>query len=53
MGLATHLAVWKKTDAVVLIHKSELSVFVEFENNFLYNLFELGPESDFEIIGEL
>ena len=53
MEPTTVVAVWKKTDALVLIHRSEFYKVVEFPFDILFDQFELGPDEDFEIIGEL
>lgn len=47
------VAIWKTTGNVVILHKALFGSHVEFPNGICYLQAELGPESDFEIIGEL
>ena len=56
MNLLVHnplVAIWNKTGNVVVYHKALFGSYVEFPNGICYLQAELGPESDFEIIGEL
>lgn len=53
MNEKTFVAYWEKRDQLVILHKRLLGSFVEFFGGVAYMQCELGPESDFVIVGEL
>lgn len=48
-----YAAIWKKTENLVVLHYRILGSIVEFDFDIKYMACELGPFSDFEILGEL
>lgn len=50
---ATYVAYWIKTEQIVILHRRFLCSHVEFDFGVFYLQAELGPETDFIIIGEL
>lgn len=49
----TFVAYWIKTDQLVILHKALFGAVIEFDHGIYYQQCELGPESDFKILGIL
>lgn len=46
------VAIWKKNGEIVICHQYEFGCLVEFAHGIVFNQYELGPEYDFEFVGE-
>lgn len=47
------VAIWSKTEQIVILHERVFGSVVEFTGGICFMLCELGPEYDFEIMGDL